>query len=93
MSDRGLLFLFSLLVVVVSLGAAGWLLATGQAASVDGLFLLLTCLLLALSFSLYLVFLVRRAIVRPEKAAPQAAKAAAPRQPQPAPTSSPAQSS
>ena len=92
MSDRGLLFLFSLVVVLVSLGAAGWLLATGQAGSVDGLFLLLTCLLMALAFTLYLVFLVRRAMARSEKATPQTAKAAATRQAQPA-TSSPAQSS
>ena len=61
MSDRAILFLFSVCVEIASLGAAGWLLATGQAASVDGLFLLLTCLLVALAFALYLLFMIRRA--------------------------------
>ncbi|HWB96457.1 MAG TPA: hypothetical protein VG672_07135 [Bryobacteraceae bacterium] len=75
MSDRALLFVFSIVMVVASLGAAGWLLATGQAASVDGLFLLLASLLLGLSFSLYLVFLVRR--VMASMAPPAASKAQA----------------
>jgi hypothetical protein len=75
MSDRAFLFLFSVVVVVASLGAAGWLLASGQAGSVDGLFLLLTCLLIALSFTLYLGFLIRRAMA--SLAAPPVAKAKA----------------
>ncbi len=75
MSDRGFLFLFSVLVVIASLGAAGWLLASGQAGSVDGLFLLLTCLLIALAFGLYLMFLIRRAME--SLAQPPAAKAKA----------------
>lgn len=94
MSDRAILFLFSVLVVVASLAAAGWLLVTGQADSVDGLFLLLTCLVLAFAFSLYIVFLVRRALESLEtsqgqtaKSAPAPAKAAA----QPATAKSPAQ--
>jgi hypothetical protein len=62
MSDRGFLFLFSLLMIVGGLGAGGWLLASGQAATVDGLFLLLTALLIAAAFALYLVFLIRRAM-------------------------------
>jgi hypothetical protein len=84
MSDRGILFLFSLLMVVASLGAAGWLLATGQAGSVDGLFLLLTCLVVAFAFSLYLVFLIRRVRESLQAPAPQSAKVAAP-QSKPAP--------
>ncbi len=76
MSDRGFLFVFSVVVVIVSLAAAGWLVATGQAGSVDGLFLLLTCLVMAFAFSLYIGFLIRRAMqpVRAPAAA-QAAKA------------------
>ena len=62
MSDRAILFLFSVVVEIASLAAAGWLLVSGQAASVDGLFLLLTCLLVALAFALYLAFVVRRAM-------------------------------
>ena len=78
MSDRALLFLFSVGVVIASLVAAGWLLASGQAASVDGLFLFLTCLLVALSFGLYLVFMIRRAMEPAETPAPaKTAKAAA----------------
>jgi hypothetical protein len=80
MSDRGFLFLFSVFMVLAGLGTAAWLLATGQAGSVDGLFLLLTSLMAALVFALYLAFLVRRAM---EEARPQAAaktQVAAPKQ-------------
>ena len=67
------------MVVLASLGAAGWLVATGQAASVDGLFLLLTCLLVAAAFGLYVMFMLRRAMEPVEApAAKPAAKAAAP---------------
>jgi hypothetical protein len=77
-SDRAILFLFSVAVVIASLAAAGWLLATGQAGSVDGLFLLLTCLLIALAFVLYLVFMIRRAMESLQApAAKPAAKASA----------------
>ena len=76
MSDRAILFLFSVVVEIASLAAAGWLLVSGQAGSVDGLFLLLTCLL----FALYLAFVIRRAmepaaapVSQPAKAAPAAA--------------------
>jgi hypothetical protein len=84
-SDRAILFLFSLVVEIASLGAAGWLLATGQAASVDGLFLLLTCLLVALAFALYLLFMIRRAQESLQAPAAKPAKATA------APAAQPAQ--
>jgi hypothetical protein len=74
MSDRGILFLFSLLVVIVSLGASVWLLANGQAGTVDGLFLLLTCLITAAAFGLYLMFVVHRTREALEAAAKAAAK-------------------
>jgi hypothetical protein len=74
-SDRAILFLFSVCVEIASLGAAGWLLATGQAGTVDGLFLLLTCLLVAFAFGLYLVFMIRRAMESAPAPAPQTAKA------------------
>lgn len=77
MSDRGLLFLFSLIVVLASLGTSGWLIATDQAGTVDGLFMLLTCLLAALVFGLYLVFMVRRAMESATAATQPAAKTAA----------------
>lgn len=76
MSDRAILFLFSVAVEIASLAAAGWLLATGQAGTVDGLFLLLTCLLIALAFGLYLVFMIRRAMEPEAAPAAQPAKAA-----------------
>jgi hypothetical protein len=62
MSDRAALFLFSIFVIVVSLGAAVWLLVTGQAGTVDGLFLLLTALLSAAVFGLYVKFILGRAM-------------------------------
>ena len=76
--DRAILFLFSVVVEIASLAAAGWLLVSGQAGSVDGLFLLLACLLVARAFGLYLVFMIRRAME--PAAAPKAvpAKASAP---------------
>ena len=49
MSDRGLLFLFSILMIAAGLGAAAWMVATGQADTVDGLFLVLTALTFAAS--------------------------------------------
>ena len=67
--------------IVASLGAAVWLGITGQALTVDGLFLVLTALLTALVFLLYVVFMLRRAMEPPPKPAPvkpAAAKAAAP---------------
>jgi len=57
--------------IVGSLAASVWLLATGQAGTVDGLFLLLTGLVIAFAFALYVVFLIRR--VRDSLAAPTAA--------------------
>ncbi len=76
MSDRAFLFLFSLLMIAGGLGAAVWLLVTGQAGTVDGLFLLLTALLVALCFALYVMFMIRRAM-QAAKPAAQAAKAGA----------------
>jgi hypothetical protein len=76
MSDRGLLFLFSVLMVAAGVGAAAWLVATGQAGTVDGLFLVLVALLTAAAFALYLVFLVRHAMEKPVKPAAKAVSAA-----------------
>lgn len=59
MSDRGLLVVFSLCVIVGCLSAAVWLAVTGQAAYIDGLFLMLSCLVLALAFGLYLRYVIR----------------------------------
>ena len=53
MSDRALLFLFSILVIVVCLGTCGALLMNGQAETVDGLFLILMCLSIALAFVIF----------------------------------------
>jgi len=63
--------------IVGGVGAAIWLLATGQAGTVDGLFLLLTALLLAGAFALYVMFMIRRAMEAVSKPVPQAAKAGA----------------
>jgi hypothetical protein len=77
MSDRAALFLFSLFMIVVSLGAAVWLFATGQAGTVDGLFLVLTALLNAAVFGLYVKFTIGRAMEAQKQAPPPAAAKAA----------------
>jgi TRAP-type C4-dicarboxylate transport system permease small subunit len=83
MSDRGFLFLFSILMIVGGLATAGWLFATGQAATVDGLFLLCTVLLVALCFVLYVIFMIRSAMEAAKPA--QTAKAGAAKAAKPAP--------
>jgi hypothetical protein len=60
MSDRGFLFLFSLAMIVGGLAFSGYLVATGQALTVDGLFLLLTALLIVAAFALYVMFMINR---------------------------------
>jgi hypothetical protein len=59
MTDRGILFLFSLGVIFAVLGVAAWLITTGQTAYIDGLFLLICCLVLVLAFGLYVRYLIR----------------------------------
>lgn len=59
MSERGGLFLFSLAVILASLIVAAWLIATGQAAYIDGLFLLICCLVFATVFGFYARYLIR----------------------------------
>lgn len=61
--------------ILASLGTAVWLGVTGQALTVDGLFLVLTALITALVFLLYVIFAIRRAMEPPAK--PVTAKAAA----------------
>jgi hypothetical protein len=58
----GVLFLFSLLVILGSLAAAVWLCTTRQVFSFDGLFLFLSSLVVLLSFSLYVRFMLRNAL-------------------------------
>jgi hypothetical protein len=89
MSDRGALFLFSIFMIVVSLGAVAWLFATGQAGTVDGLFLVLSALLSAAAFGLYVKFVIGRAMDAQVQAAAQAAKAAAPPKPAAKPAPAP----
>ena len=79
MSDRAALFLFSILMIVASLAAAVWLLATGQAGTVDGLFLFLTALLSAAVFGLYVKFVLGRAMEAQKPAPAARAAKAAPR--------------
>jgi hypothetical protein len=76
MSDRGFLFLFSVLMIVASIGAAAYLVVSGQAGTVDGLFLVVTALLIALCFLLYIGYMIARAMEAQKRAA-QPAKAGA----------------
>ncbi len=86
MSDRGLLFLFSVLMILAGLASAAYLFATGQAGTVDGLFLTLTALLFAACFALYLIYMIRRAMeaVKPAAPATKTAPAASPAKAAPA---------
>jgi hypothetical protein len=82
MTDRGWLFICSVLLIVVSLAATGWLVVSGQIHSLDGLFLAHVCLLTALVFALYVWNLI--AAAREEIAkelAPKPAAAAAKKAP------------
>jgi hypothetical protein len=72
MSDRGILLLYSLGVILAALGVATWLIRTRQTVYIDGLFLLLCCLVLILTFGLYVRYLIRSVI---QPAAPPAAPA------------------
>jgi TRAP-type C4-dicarboxylate transport system permease small subunit len=84
MSDRALLFLFSIIVIVVCLGTCATLVINGQAQSVDGLFLILMCLAVALAFALYLMFMIKRAMEPPSAPPkPATAKATAPAKAEP----------
>src|SRR3981081_2504346 len=83
MSDRGLLFIFGVVVILVCLGSCAGLLMNGQAESVDGLFLILMCLAIALAFGLYLMFMIKRAMEPPPAPPKAAAKPATAAKPEP----------
>ena len=72
MTDRGLLFITSVVMIFASLAAAAWLLLSGQAAYVDGIFLVLVALVVAFAFALYVWFLYGR--VKEELNPPPAGK-------------------
>ena len=77
MSDRAFLFVFSVLMILAGVGTAAWLVASGQATTVDGLFLALTALLIAAVFALYVLFMIRRAMEAAIQPAAKPAKASA----------------
>src|SRR5262249_12659865 len=90
MWERLAVFLFLVVVALGSLGGAGWLVATGQAVSVEGLFLVLVALLLALVCGVSIYVMIRgamEAIQAPSAAAkPAAATQSKPAQGKPAQT-------
>ena len=83
MSDRAMLFIFSVFMIVLCLGTCVALLINGQAESVDGLFLILMCLSVALAFGLYLMFMIKKAMEPPPAPPKAAAKTAAPAKAEP----------
>lgn len=85
MSDRGFLFLFSIAMILGGIGTAVWLAVSGQALTVDGLFMALTALLVALAFALYVKFMIGRAKEEVAKASAPPAKVASAPAPKPAP--------
>lgn len=76
MSDRAMVFVFSVFMIAASLGTAIWLVIVGQAATVDGLFLVLTSLLVAASFALYVMYMIKRAMAEQVKPPAKTATAA-----------------
>ena len=70
MTDRALLFLASLIIMIGALGVAIWLIVGGQVGTFDGNFLLLSALVVAGAFGLYLKFLIRQALETPLAAKP-----------------------
>jgi hypothetical protein len=93
MPDRAFLFLFSIVMILAGVGVAVWLVVTGQAGSVDGLFLVLVALLTALAFALYAKFLLGRAMqqatVKPAAQPVKAGAGAAAAKPGPAAVTQP----
>jgi hypothetical protein len=73
MTDRTLLFLASLIILMGALGVAIWLIVAGQLGTFDGNFLLLSALVVATAFALYLKFLIKLAIKSPAAAKPAGA--------------------
>ena len=73
MSDRAFLFLISLAVEIAAISSAVWLIATGQTGTFDGNFLLVSSLLIAAAFALYLRSVIRKAMEQP-KPSPAAEK-------------------
>jgi hypothetical protein len=75
--------------VIGGVATAAWLFVSGQALTVDGLFLVLTALLIALCFGLYLIFMIRRAMEAAKAPAAPAAKTAAAPAAKPTPAAAP----
>ena len=65
MTDRAFLFLDALFCEIGSLAAVIWLIAAGQLGTFDGNFLLLSALVVAAAFGLYLKFTIARAMESP----------------------------
>ena len=59
MREVAALFLFCVIMVAGPLGVSVWLISTGQAVGIEGLFLLASCLVLALAFGLCLRSLLK----------------------------------
>ncbi len=67
MLETLLLIAFCLLIVLLSLGTVGWALVSGQALSLDGLLLVLVCLVMVvIFFPLFLVELRGTGLLGPE---------------------------
>jgi hypothetical protein len=62
MTDRAFFFLAALIGEIIALVAVVWLIVAHQLGTFDGNFLLLSALVLAFSFGLYLKFMIARAM-------------------------------
>ncbi|SRR5579883_3503922 len=92
MYERLAVFLFSVLMAVGSLAGAVWVIATGQAVNMDGIFMLLAFLVFALIFALCIWSLIKGALASALPAAAPAKAAAERAAPAPAVKASQAQS-
>lgn len=70
------MFLFSIFMIIAGVASAVYLVVTGQAGTVDGLFLVLTALLIAVVFAIYLKYMIGRAMEPAKSPAATAAKPA-----------------
>ncbi|HYM12556.1 MAG TPA: hypothetical protein VEU62_17600 [Bryobacterales bacterium] len=77
MLERLGVLLFSTLLVAGSLAGAVWIIATGQLQGIDGIFLMLVCLVLALVFAIVAHSLVKNAMATATQPAAAKAKAVA----------------
>jgi hypothetical protein len=62
MSERAISLLLSAIIAAVAVIMGGWLIATGEVSTIDGLFLFCSCVAIAFAFGLYVRWMLRSAM-------------------------------